>query len=164
MKKLLSLLTFFTLTHQSHAQGAKPTKEQTITYLNSIYANEVRGKFDAGSNTTAYVTVTNLKLNGCILDFSTSLKYSGDDQLYYSNYNLDLSKIEKIEMKDKFVYFITHNHMKLISVTNKENSEVKSYMESYVELPATIGSEKVIKAFNHLRKLCGAPEPIDFGE
>lgn len=162
MKELVLVIIVVTTAFSTQAQQSKPTKEQTITYLNSIYANEMRGKFDAGSNTTAYVTVTNLKLNGCILDFSTSLKYSDYDQLYYSNYNLDLSKIEKIEMKDKFIYFITHNHMKLISVTDKENSEVKSYMESKVELPATIDSEKVIKAFNHLRKLCGAPEPIKF--
>lgn len=62
------------------------------------------------------------------------------------------------------------------SVTNESESygkkDTRTYSDSEILIPANFQysdggeifaeTEKIFKAFNHLRKLCGAPEPIKF--
>ena len=53
-------------------------------------------------------------------------------------------------------------------IKKDESNEVTNKTEIYIPINVcddcdpNVQFEKILKAFNHLRKLCGAPEPIKF--
>ena len=65
------------------------------------------------------------------------------------------------------IIFLTYQKQKLISQSDKRVYDYQlplSYadLDMNVDARASRNIEKLTKAFNHLRKLCGAPEPISF--
>ena len=72
-----------------------------------------------------------------------------------SKKEIDFSKVEQVEARP-------NEGGEIITLKLKETidgKKVYSYKELYISLADV---EKVIKALNYLRKLCGAPEPINF--
>jgi hypothetical protein len=108
-----------------------------------------------------------------------------DDITYKYKYIIDLSKIESINyMITSFgkVSLICLN-LKATSNTSIDEFKCGGYSETKefpvnpikvkdIQIPINDScrdcelvdaDKKILQAFNHLRKLCGAPEPIDFG-
>ncbi|MGK6351512.1 hypothetical protein [Parapedobacter sp. DT-150] len=159
------------------AQDEKPTKEETIEYIENYFKNDffTNGeRFDAGYSPgeslymQRLITITDVNIMGCILRFSYKITSDligagtgGRPQTEnFTNY-IDLSEVESISLKRKgeqyFVYGLVFN-------------EKNSPDSREPDLPFTRTDEdfdeivnlQIYKAFNHLRKLCGAPEPISF--
>ena len=131
------------------------------------------------------VLIENISFNGCDLQIDVSEirnnSYERKDWnkyefFYFFKYKviIPLNKIESVNATDKAIAFNSINATQTISVEtdsyikNKLSNEI-SDKESKKEslrtwnLPFNMKeSTKLTKAFNHLRKLCGAPEPISF--
>lgn len=173
MRKVLLSFLLISLLFKSQAQDAKPTKQQTIEYLtNTLKGFTSNFIWSDQEEITENDTITSIGFRDC----NTIIKYKSIDPIgskKYLTYNINLKelddiKIERIESGKKYyqLHFISYNSQKLI----KENYQFFSGLElikdtemykSAVTIPAP-NDEKLVKAFNHLRKLCGAPEPIKF--
>lgn len=83
-----------------------------------------------------------------------------------------MDQIEKLELCKEdglhYVRFIAYQQNKLIKVndTMSENFNIGFFnyfgRNDKYNVASTRNTEKLVKAFNHLRKLCNAPEPISF--
>lgn len=173
MKKLPLLLLFIAFTFACRAQDSKPTKEQTIAYLRNILLNPngVLWTSESGQ-TTCRTIVTSITFAGCSMIIETNRWCSSDskNEQRKTIYTVDFSQVEKVDaegFKWESVRLTAKDHELLISVkftyTDASGKEtVTNSFEGDAAIPCPLEKEKIIKAFNHLRKLCGAPEPITF--
>ncbi|OFM81176.1 hypothetical protein [Weeksella sp. HMSC059D05] len=182
------LLALFSLTI-SYAQDGKPTKEETLQYIKSEL-NEIKVYQHTFSGSSEYkdeyiYKFSDMKMKNCVLDYQLRnyknvYKFSlskGDETFNYDgytkNYNIDISKTESIETNESRFENKDENGLivsatKLIRFIFKQKNDNGNY--EYI--PMEIGtfdddfqdykSLKIYKAFQHLRKLCNAPEPISF--
>lgn len=155
-----------------------PTYEETVAYIENHFKNEffIDGNFQAGYSPTEglymsrKITIKWVFIEGCKLHFG----YKVTSQLmgantseregteYFAN-EIDLSKVESISLirtgEEYFVYGLAFNEK------NNPNSK-----NTYLPFTRTMSSSdfkeleetQIYKAFKHLRKLFGAPEPISF--
>ncbi|QQT32852.1 hypothetical protein I6I99_09930 [Sphingobacterium multivorum] len=151
-----------------------------------IYYEKVKDQ-DNGSLRFIFtkVLIENISFKGCDLQIDVSEMRNNSyerkdwnkyEYFYFFTYKviIPLNKIESVNATDKAIAFNSINATQIISVEtdsyikNKLSNEIsdkesKKESLSTWNLPFNIKeSTKLTKAFNHLRKLCGAPEPISF--
>ena len=135
-----------------------PTKEQTLEYLKATL--NVWGGYSGNLQGDVWEfkqTLKELTMNGCVLKFNI-IKKTDANKEDFSNENenkeIDISLVESVKIKKIGETPLSDNLGIYFTIQNKP---------IIVEVYCTPeNSEKVLKAFNHLRKLCGAPEPISF--
>ena len=168
MKKLITICLILATTFTLKAQDGKPTKEQTIEYLKSVLLGVEGGKYleRKRGRSAGLDFLDDIKLEGCILQmkngrqeiiYGEKLPKQIDDFYFQS---IDFSTVESFKFKLEEISgdWIKYNENLLLfyDTTRKKNNWVVGF---YCKPENT---EKVLKALNHLRKLCGAPEPIKF--
>lgn len=174
MKKLLLSFLFIANCSLANAQEAKPTKEQTVEYIINTLKNYERNNEDERAGVFVFVkysikeiTFSADKLYVKMYDYLSIT--DGKTNEYLEEVYIDLKDIEQIKQRknrygDCLIDLISVNSKKTIKsirnnirpTTNTDNQNVSTI---------TIGvpcDEKLVQAFNHLRKFCGAPEPIKF--
>lgn len=182
MKKLTAIffaLLSFTL---SYAQGSKPTKEETIQYIKSELESEDMLSFER-KYMDAHVTkeeeifynYSDVTLNTCVLSFSYTRTInrkkdgesiaSSDSPSKKEIDSIDFSKIEEIngfrrDLGDNMISSKSYIILRFVSKGGK--SLILRIQKRDADTDVDYESLKIYKAFQHLRKLCGAPEPISF--
>jgi hypothetical protein len=162
MKKLLTICLIMATVFTANAQDRKPTKEQTLEYLQSVILGVRGGRIFIPDGEGETYSLYEMKLDGCILkmknaegDVRSSLMKKSD-----GIQEIDLSEVEsfRFTIEKPISDFKNYNdNLYLYYATKKSKSY---YIVGFYCAPEN--SEKVLKALNHLRKLCGAPEPISF--
>ncbi|MCA6068319.1 hypothetical protein JI747_014095 [Chryseobacterium sp. RG1] len=169
---------------------AKPTKEETVKYIKNI-VDRFDLTYGAGETSFLkhYNFSNKIAFQDCYVVIEQQLVYNDDWKSGYKSdfvrvvtKSFDLKDIEQVgeitfspeKESTTARYGITFHSKsgeKLIEENtstkgiennrdaNRNNSESESETFLFVELA---DREKLIKAFNHLRKLCNAPEPISF--
>ena len=163
MKKLITFCLLL-LTNFAVCAQQKPTKEQTVDYIImimndvSIVTNKLCPEC---SNIRTYNYVNKdayFKENTLFFTIMEQNIRRENDEIIRSTTSkkeIDFSKVEQVEARP-------NEGGEIITLKLKETidgKKVYSYKELYISLADV---EKVIKALNYLRKLCGAPEPINF--
>lgn len=176
---IISLVTFFAI-----AQETKPTKEQTINFLKQKFTDKKFNHQWKYQKTSTYwdaisfsYNCTQIKFDGCIL----ILEYS-EQRIEESNYettkkdqpkntilSIDFSKVESVFFSASSGYKSSNTTSEyLISlVFNQQTTEGKliEVILPFISLDESSykgfdsKEDQIYKAFNYLRKLCGAPEP-----
>ncbi len=169
MKIIFLTILFICLINTGKGQNAKPTKEETAEYIvNTLKEYKHDFRYDEGGN--GYYENQNLTFNNFILTLKFKMQYLSADATHLQEFIINLKEIEKVEIVSSsqcnFLVFTSYNSKKIIrcnsistydGIKRDEEKEVRSQV--YVVSPK---DEKLVKAFNHLRILCGAPEPIQF--
>lgn len=169
-----------------------PTKEQTVTFIMDYFADHqfIGRKMDSQSK-TSYRNIKAI-FNDCLVTISwddsvTYFNMTPDNlnKTYITKYEaiIDFKNIESVTIRpygndegnqqyqaDLTLKAAPNTTFKITSTdkdsTGKNNlKEVNIPVNSYScdSCDHYQYSKKIHQAFNHLRKLCGAPEPIDFG-
>lgn len=173
MKKLLTLCLLFVLSISVNAQDNGPTKEQTIEYIKSYFSDYKTGfRFEGvyrklTANYSIEFTDCKMKISYDYYDWTDNTK------MYTQVFEFNLNTIESLgvvegkssERSDYMISFTTVNKSKSI-LSKGESMEMLNEANVSVKYCSNCESDitqlKIYKAFNHLRKLCGAPEPISF--
>ena len=169
MKRLLLPILFLAFAFIAQGQNGKPTKEETAEYIVNTLKEYIHDfRYDEGGN--GYYENQSLTFDNFILTLKFKMQYLSADVRHLQQFIINLKEIEKIELisssQCNFLVFTSYNSKKLIhcnttsthdGFTKDEKKEVRSQVSF-----ASPDDEKLVKAFNYLRKLCGAPEPIQF--
>lgn len=186
MRKLLLSFMLSATVICSRAQESTPTKEQTTAFLQqNILSKKIHCQFrytETGTKWDAvYFNYSFIEANfdGCIL----KVKYSRQrtEESNYSNAVQDPSKITELVInfaKVESISYSAENYkfsdsdgdymVTLIFKEQQDNGRINEITLPFLALGQAFydgfekREEQVYKAFNHLRKLCGAPEPIRF--
>lgn len=182
MKKTVVFITLAFLSISFvQAQDNKPTKEQTVAFIKSFFKDLKVGtivRYSIAHNMPYWKIVDNYKIevNDCTLtiEYDTYEKFPEERFAGTRRLVIDLKDIETIavSLDNRAVC----QYSILFKTVNKKNSIKKKKADGYenvyegeILFHATTDIEdvaeeqmKMVKAFNHLRKLCGAPEPISF--
>lgn len=168
MKKLITICLIIATTFTVKAQDTKPTKEQTINFIKDYFSNqEVGWTLDGGKYYLSLQKNYDLSLVGTILTIGID-ECLGDcyavENVEYTKTSkkIDLKNIESISISQADFTGGRHCDVKLNFnfINNKEKYEL--YINNGRDCSKAQEFEKIKKAFNHLRKLCGAPDPINF--
>lgn len=213
MKRILISLTLIISLFSAKAQDAKPTKEQTIEYIQNnypkgFYVGTTYNFKDPGyepyfqSFSGNYSIRLDINKDSVLVQYTDSLhevmiakalgrveglshKYGytvkfalkdieamgGTYANYVGNYK---NTVEQVSTGcfPFFINFFAAGGKKLITRTyNGKSEEIASVSIPYTSVCKNQNSSfavlevtqtQIYKAFNHLRKLCGAPEPIKF--
>lgn len=175
MKNLITLLTIFLWLGLASAQDKKPTKEETIEFLTNTL-NQLN--YDQGSKNGVIDKgiVKLVKFSDCKLYIEyytrTNWKPLAPTNIeIYEKITIPIDKIEKINNDfSNTLNFHSYNNSDVIVLDKMYKDIEKNTIENKSSLQKTYSFiyenedvlKKLIKAFNHLRKLCGAPEPISF--
>ena len=162
----------------SFAQDKKPTKEETVDYIKNTIINSTYNKTDSGDSyyrdfKKNYIDAT---LVDCLLKITytsySSMERKGDFGVRKTNDRVEIpvDKIEKIILENGNLKFFVFQNKKSINTESKGElkrdgiSKIDDYesVSDYTLYANINDTDKLIKAFNNLRKLCGAPEPISF--
>lgn len=168
MKKLLTICLLLATVFDVNAQGTKPSKEETEDYIlmmmntvSVINENCEKCLPDKGIFWEYKSPNKNIYFKDCTLYFTVTARNDGiSGETIYSK-KIDFSKVEEVYQNQ--IHGINGSIVKggeIVGCKLVEKIEGKSKID-YVNLYIT-DSQKMIKALNHLRKLCGAPEPINF--
>ena len=168
MKKLITICLILATTFTVKAQDGKPSKEQTIEYLKSVLLGVEGGRSleGAAGRPSLLDFLYDIKLEGCIL----KIKY-GSQEIKYGKklpkeintdygQEIDFSIIESFKFKFEELSGDWRNYNENLYLYFDQKNQKNNYVVGFYCKPED--SEKVLKALNHLRKLCGAPEPIKF--
>lgn len=139
---------------QTLAEAKGPTKEQTIQYISNIFKSA-----DASKH------VYEVKFEDCTMNISQLDSKSGELK---EKLSVPLNNIEEVGVTgvngtpNMMLYFrpfteVDAYHIKCYWYYRRVDGGGEYICDFN---PETLG--KLTKAFNHLRKLCGAPEPISF--
>ena len=166
---LTAFLLFFSIS--SFAQ-TKPSKEQTIEFINNKLSQLVYREGDVSRENTSY-NYKSSEIKNCNLivtyTMDRDLGSNGNVKLTFVN-EIPIDKIEKISI-NYGLKFESYQKTKLIKESKKgvntvfgtsETINNENYLSSTNLNMFQSDAEELLKAFNHLRKLCGAPEPISF--
>jgi len=166
MKRILLIFLIFAGTITAHAQDAKPTKEQTIQYLKNLLENSGYTEYNNCRHSTEALT-----FSGCTLIIETLTNCHDGKYQNKTVYTVDFSQIEKVDgegsVTKDFIRLTAKTNSKIIpkKYSRQSGSDehiVSNSLESEARIVVMFEKEKVTQAFNHLRKLCGGPEPIKF--
>ncbi len=155
------------------AQTNKPTKAQTEAHIKQWFDPERKSYF----NQPDFTQVVKIKVNESKVEFikNTIVKYNDYSTIDTTSCSIDLSKIEKIEyglneMESclwRYCYYLQFTcspGVKCCSINGELSNSHAIYMHTATEkepkFEESLGT--LVKAFNHLRKLHGAPDPISF--
>lgn len=175
MKKLF-IIVFLSINFFANAQEAKPTKQETIDYITSyiLKADSNLLKYVPGETgsyrQTTYFSTLEFLINGSVIKIKQTRKthyvnWARDidryEDEYTDVYEIDLSKV------DYLAWGTYENKNGSIANCGHINFHMKgdgpNTYKGSIELVGQINEDsQIFKAFNHLRKLCGAPEPIKF--
>lgn len=190
MKQLIiTLFVLFSFTI-SYAQDGKPTKEETLQYIkNELEGREIeKQEIDKSTGPGMDVKiifdyidkVTNLEMNSCLLEFNSERNIYRTVKGYDSKGNVYIPKehSDKLTSKESIDFSRTESiqfgitsqeNIKYISLWFKQKKDDGTYGKDIVISIGSVNSDfqdyeslKIYKAFQHLRKLCNAPEPISF--
>lgn len=157
----------------------KPSYKETTSFIKSYFNTDNRKKH----NTTAtywyeagYLNSMSYKM--LYVEIADCTLYIGYETLqtnYFTkaetkkvvNYKIDISKIEDLKvqltgMKDREVkeqHFVNHIAFK---IADNPATMLLPFDNIPVDAPNNGMQTQIFKAFNHLKKLCGAPEPVVF--
>jgi hypothetical protein len=167
MKKLLTICLIMATVFTVNAQDGKPTKEQTLEYLQSVLLEVIGGQIIISKGEGTIYSLSEMKLDGCILKMKSkegdiNIKFS-KRHLVESDYiqKIDLSEVESFRFTlEKFSSDIFKNYNDNLSLYFATKESKNGEIVGFYCTPEN--SEKALKALNHLRKLCGAPDPISF--
>ena len=174
MKKLITICLLIAMTFSVNAQDAKPTKEQTIEFIKAYFKDFKERTWEEDNK---YWTATdNYKFT--ILGTNVKLEW---DTYGWPSHELDGHILYEFDIKDisllTFWYgkafncssYITFNTVnKKASIKYFEGSKQSLVYECHISIYRgkncleDVSQTQIYKAFDHLRKLCGAPEPIKF--
>lgn len=192
MRKLLTIILFcMTNTVILQAQENKPTKEETIKFIKSyfeekefeatcenengsiIYSRKYsKFKIDFLSESSTMIVSWNLDFQGLLISGEIWPNTSDRESI-----EIDLSKIESVQVKlhrasggcdGGLHYGIWFNAVPGYRFRMRSGEEITSEKNAFIPSDLYEGEDmnmdnyKIAQAFNHLRKLCGAPEPISF--
>lgn len=172
MRKLITICLMMVMGFASNAQTKGPAKEETIAFIKGYFSDlkidSQNGKDYYLYNDQYKITIENARM------LITWKNYNFSNEFNYNTViEFDLKDINQLTTyKNKTswdcengIFFNTVNNTKSI----KETTDNKVKMVSGFSLSIYRGSDcvdvkttQIYKAFNHLRKLCGAPEPISF--
>ena len=183
MRKLVLVFLFLPIAFAAKAQDKKPSKEETIQFIKNFMGRRseyvwISGYQEDKWTTYIYKTYKDVTLNECIFKFSVLRE--GRDVSFVRNtdkrfgvrevsFEVDLSKCERIQLVEPLshkdgsaltyssVYFFAANGEKLFKNGIEMTDEISINIDGILNYES-----QIFKAFNHLRKLCGAPEPIKF--
>lgn len=157
----------------------KPTYKETADYIKSYFDNDNKKQHDrirtdwysGGYLESLSYKILYVEIAGCTL----YIGYESLNKNYFHNteqrsvktYEIDISRIEDIkvtligykdaEIKDQ--YYVNNISFKV----KNRSTEMLLPFEVIPANAENSGKEtQIYKAFNHLRKLCGAPEPVKF--
>ena len=166
MKKLITICLLLATTFTVTAQDGKPTKEQTVQFIKDYFSNQKVGwplddtkyfvRFEKNYVFTLEGTILTININRCPMGCTEK-----EDEFTKITETIDLKNIESILISEAQIGS-RHCNVKLNfnSINNKEKYEL--FINDGTDCSKVQEYEKIKKAFNHLRKLCGAPEPINF--
>lgn len=173
MKKLITICLLIATTFTVNAQDGKPTKEQTIEYIKGYFDDlKIEGWVDGNH----YKYSDNYKVS--VNDSKVIIEWN---QIHFDNKSFDRMKYE-FDIKDivtlgisiaegagyceNGIYFYTLNNKPLIKKSEGSNETYENKFDVSIYRGSNcikdVSQTQIYKAFNHLRKLCGAPEPIKF--
>ena len=161
MKKLITICLMMAMGFASNAQTKGPTKEQTVAFIRDYFSNQKVGWDLNGVGFFLFEENFKIKLENSLLSI-TNNRYSSFSDPSIINREINLQNIESIgEIMETSA---THNFCKkyLIFYTVNKKEESKIIINDGRDCSRKVDFEKIKKAFEHLRKLCGAPEPISF--
>ncbi len=170
MKKLLLPICFLLLAIAVEAQDTKPTKEQTIEYIKNYFNEKPISHDDRDSNDNIfYWKLSDFRL---VFNSNASLEFSYTSSFSKIDKNLDFEVEDRVSNKKFLIPLNEIEELKLEiggCTTRCCAAVYMAYKTSKIKDRIPIAAnclnndaEKLVKAFNHLRKLCGAPEPISF--
>ena len=176
MRKLIMICLMMAMGITSKAQTKGPTKEETIDYIRSFFTNhstEIErpiGYLTLSKNYRFDINNTVVRINYESWDGSALI----NNEVKYTDNLLefDLKEIERVtltsgKVSNKCGYsiiFMAFNGKNTIKSEGgkKSSASFPLYGKGIIECDSDLSGEKILKAFKHLRKLCGAPEPISF--
>lgn len=149
----------------------KPSFEETVNYINTflkdgadniLFCNTVKFK-----NREAIVGE---HINGGAVYIISSYLWEGGGMSGYpqrtENYRIDLSKVEEIKIVRGEGFIGGCCQFGLWFVEKGNDATPKMHLPLWKDSNSTdnnvLKEQKIYKAFNHLRQLCGAPEPLSF--
>jgi hypothetical protein len=186
MKKLLLSFLFVITAFITQAQDVKPTKEETFNYLKeNFFSKEINwnwyyNEFSSGNfiKDVIIYKYINVTLDGCTLHITYSKQSIQSDRQQSkpetpveNKVDINLSKVESVVKSCGIVNNPGRNPQGLIEIIFTEqqpSGKLNKIAIPYLSITSSecdgydITKDKFFKAFNHLRKLCGAPEPIKF--
>ena len=155
-----------------------PTKEETIEYIkNEIgQGKENLTSFHLALDDTYYQEfIEYINISDCEFTFKHRKEWERTGSVEYEITIIPLDKIQNIEIiiekkegviKYFQIKFTTYQKHNLITKNETKKNHIflslTQVSSKNSEAKPTRDLEKLTKAFNHLRKLCGAPEPISF--
>ena len=191
MRKLITICLMMAMGFATNAQTKGPTKEQTITFIKDYFAEHQNISRTMSSRSSLSFTNIEVLFNDCYATVSWNSNTSYFDMtpdylnktiVRKSKVIVEFKNIESVMIRpygnnndnNEYQADLTlkaapnttfeetktdKNGSKSISV-KEVNIPVNSYSCSSCDHAEY--SKKIQQAFNHLRKLCGAPEPISF--
>ncbi len=187
MKKILLSFLLLSLVFIVQAQDAKPTKEQTINYLKQNLINKKihhllsydrpSTKWDAIY--TNY-KIVNVDITECTMKISytkqrleeSNYSETEDYEIEETNFHIDFSKVASVLATGEMTTFGERIRVEgmyfLVFTEQQSDGTQKKFQLPFLSVPSQeygkykIDDDQIFRAFNHLRKLCGAPEPITF--
>jgi hypothetical protein len=160
------------------AQDGKPSKQETIEYIENYFTDDYFTKGEAFYTlhvvsktmlTEINIKFHQLKIVDCALNFEYSeRKHTMNttdvvvppETTFYRN-TINLSDVESLKLSrygdGNFIYQLSFNEK------NKPNSKEPTlpFLRTSSDFDV-VKETQLYKAFQHLRKLCGAPEPLKF--
>jgi hypothetical protein len=164
---------------QTPAEVKGPTKEETMTYIKNCILNAKYSQVkESGPLRNTYeVEYNNVVLEGCILQitysYTSTLERKGTYgvQATKNQVWIPIDRIENVISNDRNLELFVYQKENAIKTSQKGERTVDE-KRTTIDESKTVNTyllnlqsneiEKLVKAFNHLRKLCGAPEPISF--
>jgi hypothetical protein len=180
MKKSFIIIVACLLSILINAQDNKPTKEETVAYINEfLESQKEKDLFSQSTDNRGVLRHENkLTVRMASLELEDGLVYlASSSKSHYSQFLVETGRQIKSDVTS-----ITHNlfiddveEIQIVGYNSgiglffKRKGEEPVSERNYLPLwPVEIGVERdykesqIYKAFQHLRKLCGAPEPISF--
>jgi hypothetical protein len=166
MKKLFTFLLIL-IGLMAHAQDNKPTKEETIEYINNFLAeNEEETLLWKGYFYKDRKAVIR-EYNGSLILYSEFLRtqqfYGGGEKKYFV---INLSNVEAITVEsDSAIQGVAQVGLRFVEKgkPTKDKIHIPLWLTIADYNPnSAFRTSQIYKAFQHLRKLCGAPEPLKF--
>ncbi len=138
------------------------TDELTISfesiYLITIFTSSGSGEANEFSKTKYIIDLSKIEAIN-----QTNYRMRKEDEMFQINLDFQATQGYKIE------YFHISNNMSIESLVFPNSPEMKNTISIPVNFylaennfEHSTHNKKILQAFNHLRKLCGAPDPISF--
>jgi hypothetical protein len=180
MNKLIIACCLIMVSVTSRGQNAKPTKEETFNYLIEQFSSKKLEYFtelehySSGNSIRTYTetvySFTDFRIDKCTMSFNLvsyvekySMRKTARSDEIIVKFDLDFGKIESVVDQTRSDYSELHSFVFSQKGSNgKINYITIPFISIVKDSEYNFKEQKVYKALNYLRKLCGAPEPISF--